>query len=145
MIAAEPLDLSVVGRTNPRSFDALARPEPVRTCVGCRERAAKSELIRIVAASNGATTTVEPDLRRSAGGRGAHLHPTVACLELATRRKAWGRALRVGGPVDDTALWSYVRQAEAKGDSDTVRHRSGHDQPTAPSGAVTDRKRSTRS
>jgi uncharacterized protein len=87
----------------------------VRTCVGCRERAAKSELIRIVAVSNGATTVVTPDLRRSAGGRGAHLHPSVACLELATRRKAWGRALRVSGPVDDTAVRSYIRGATASG------------------------------
>jgi uncharacterized protein len=117
----------------------------VRTCVGCRERAAKSELIRIVAASNGAITSVVVDPRRSAGGRGAHLHPTVACLELATRRKAWGRALRVSGPVDDTTVWSYVRAADANDDSDTVHHRSGHDQPAAPSGAATDRKRSTRS
>jgi predicted RNA-binding protein YlxR (DUF448 family) len=117
----------------------------VRTCVGCRERAAKSELIRIVAVRNGATTTVVADPRRSAGGRGAHLHPTVACLELATRRKAWSRALRVSGPVDDTTLWSYVQAAEANGDSNTVHHRSGHDQPAAPAGAATDRKRSTRS
>jgi uncharacterized protein len=127
----------------------LARPEPVRTCVGCRERATKSELIRIVAVSNGASTAVAPDLRGSAGGRGAHLHPTVACLELATRRKAFGRALRVGGPVDDTTVWSYVRSVTANDNTEsgnnTVHHRDGHDQPAAPRGAVTDRKRSTRS
>jgi predicted RNA-binding protein YlxR (DUF448 family) len=101
---------------NPRSSDALARPEPVRTCVGCRERAAKSELIRIIAVSNGATIAVAPDARRSAGGRGAHLHPSAACLELATRRKAWSRALRVSGPVDDTAVQSYVRAVAASGE-----------------------------
>jgi len=117
----------------------------VRTCVGCRERAATSELIRIVAMGDGATTAVAPDPRRSAGGRGAHLHPTVACMELATRRKAWGRALRVSGPVDDTAVWSYVRAADAAGERNTVHQRSGHDQAAAPSGAATDRKRSTRS
>ena len=61
-------------------------------------------------------------------------------LEIPVCAEAWP-----SGPVDDTALWSYVRQAEAKGDSDTVHHRSGHDQPAAPSGAATDRKRSTRS
>jgi predicted RNA-binding protein YlxR (DUF448 family) len=90
----------------------------VRTCVGCRERAAKSELIRIIAVSNGATTAVAPDVRRSAGGRGAHLHPSAACLDLATRRKAWGRALRVSGPVDDAAVRSYVRAVTASGETE---------------------------
>ncbi|HYJ66366.1 MAG TPA: YlxR family protein [Nocardioidaceae bacterium] len=90
----------------------------MRTCVGCRERAAKSELIRIVVVSNGATTAVAPDVRRSAGGRGAHLHPSAACLELATRRKAWSRALRVSGPVDDTAVWSYIRAVTASGETE---------------------------
>jgi uncharacterized protein len=117
----------------------------VRTCIGCRERTTKSELIRIVAVSNGSTTVVAPDLRGSAGGRGAHLHPSMACVELATRRKAYGRALRVGGPVDDTMVRSYVHAAEGSDDSDIVRQREGHDQAAAPTGATTDRKRSTRS
>jgi predicted RNA-binding protein YlxR (DUF448 family) len=121
----------------------------VRTCIGCRERTVKSELIRIVAVSNGSTTMVAPDLRGSAGGRGAHLHPSAACLELATRRKAFGRALRVSGPVDDTMVRSYVRVVAAKddteGDSNTVHHHDGHDHPAAPQGAAADRKRSTRS
>jgi uncharacterized protein len=118
----------------------------VRTCVGCRERAAKSELIRIVAVSSGSTTLVAPDPRGSAGGRGAHLHPSTACAELATRRRAYGRALRVSGPVDDTMVRSFVRAAEGSGDdSSTVHHRDGHDQPAAPKGAAADRKRSTRS
>ena len=38
---------------------------------------------------------VVPDPLGSAPGRGAHLHPTTACYELAVRRKAFGRALRV--------------------------------------------------
>ncbi len=42
---------------------------------------------------------VVPDPAATAPGRGAHLHPTLACLDLAVRRKAFGRALRVtGGP-----------------------------------------------
>lgn len=42
---------------------------------------------------------VVPDPAGTAPGRGAHLHPTPACLDLAVRRKAFGRALRVtGGP-----------------------------------------------
>ena len=38
---------------------------------------------------------VVPDPQGTAPGRGAHVHPTTECLELALRRKAFGRALRV--------------------------------------------------
>lgn len=40
---------------------------------------------------------VVPDPRGTAPGRGAHLHPTIACLELAERRRAFRRALRYEG------------------------------------------------
>lgn len=33
-------------------------------------------------------------------GRGAHVHPTAACLESALRRRAFGRALRITGVLD---------------------------------------------
>ena len=70
--------------------------QPVRMCVGCRERATRSELLRVVAGTdaNGLPAVV-PDPRRTALGRGAHLHPTSACFDLAVRRRAFGRALRV--------------------------------------------------
>ncbi|HVX70566.1 MAG TPA: YlxR family protein, partial [Mycobacteriales bacterium] len=45
--------------------------EPVRTCVGCRVKAAKSELLRVVAVAG----TLTPDPRGTSPGRGAHLHP----------------------------------------------------------------------
>ncbi|WP_275403779.1 YlxR family protein [Nocardioides jishulii] len=69
---------------------------PVRTCVGCRQRAAKSELLRVVVGpgSDGRPAVV-PDPASTAPGRGAHLHPTVECYELAVRRRAFSRALRV--------------------------------------------------
>ena len=54
---------------------------------------------------------VVPDPLGSAPGRGAHLHPTTACYELAVRKKAFGRALRIsGGPggVDTAAVGEYV-------------------------------------
>jgi predicted RNA-binding protein YlxR (DUF448 family) len=37
-------------------------------------------------------------------GRGAHLHRDPACLELAERRRAFPRALRVTGPLDPDAV-----------------------------------------
>jgi predicted RNA-binding protein YlxR (DUF448 family) len=51
---------------------------------------------------------VTPDPHGTLPGRGAHLHPTTRCLELAIRRKAFGRALRVEGPLDLDALASIV-------------------------------------
>ena len=37
---------------------------------------------------------VVPDPLGTAPGRGAHLHPTTECYELAERRRAFARALR---------------------------------------------------
>ena len=37
---------------------------------------------------------VVPDPDATAPGRGAHLHPTAECYELAVRRRAFVRALR---------------------------------------------------
>ena len=37
---------------------------------------------------------VVPDPTATAPGRGAHLHPTTECYDLAVRRKAFARALR---------------------------------------------------
>jgi len=77
--------------------------EPVRTCVGCRQRAAKHELLRVsVGLSSDGRKAVVADPAGTAPGRGAHLHPTAACYELAVRRKAFARALRAeaGIPID---------------------------------------------
>jgi predicted RNA-binding protein YlxR (DUF448 family) len=82
--------------------------EVVRTCIGCRQRSDKTALVRVVAVRESAAVAVTPDPRGTLPGRGAHLHPTTRCLELATRRKAFGRALRVEGPLDLSALASVV-------------------------------------
>ncbi|WP_322761350.1 YlxR family protein [Frankia sp. Cr2] len=71
------------------------RAEPIRTCVGCRTQAARADLVRMVAVGGELT----PDVRRRMPGRGAHLHPDLACLDLAERRRAFPRALRVPGPL----------------------------------------------
>ena len=76
------------------------RAMPVRTCVGCRQRAPKSELLRCVATADG----IVPDVRGRLPGRGCHVHPDLGCLELAERRRAFVRALLVPGPVDLAAV-----------------------------------------
>lgn len=62
---------------------------PIRTCVGCRARAAKVDLLRI--AWQGGLVV---DERQTAPGRGAYLHRDLECLEQAIRRRSVGRALR---------------------------------------------------
>ena len=75
--------------------DSVSLPGPVRTCVGCRKRAAKRELLRVTVGSDAdGHPAVSPDPRGTAPGRGAHLHPTTECYDLAVRRKAFARALR---------------------------------------------------
>ena len=82
---------------------------PVRTCIGCRERAAKSELLRVVlgSGSDGLPAAV-PDPDGTAPGRGAHLHPTTACYDLAARRRAFARALRAGAGLTDVPVGEYL-------------------------------------
>ncbi len=46
-------------------------------------------------------------------GRGAWLHPRPECFELAVRRKAFGRALRVQAPVDVEAVAAQLRVQRA--------------------------------
>lgn len=90
--------------TRKRLKPRVVRAVPVRTCVGCRERAPKSSLLRI--ASLGSALVV--DVRGQQPGRGAHLHPDQGCLDLAHRRRAFSRALRLDGQVDSKALVEFL-------------------------------------
>jgi uncharacterized protein len=69
----------------------------IRTCIGCRIRqapGASPALAHVVAIAN----VVTPDPLGILGGRGAWVHP--GCAGEASKRSAWGRALRIEGPVD---------------------------------------------
>ncbi|WGX94778.1 YlxR family protein [Nocardioides sp. L-11A] len=83
---------------------------PVRTCIGCRERASTSELLRMTAGSGpDGQPVVVPDPDGTAPGRGAHLHPTTGCYDLAVRRKAFARALRISGAaLGDARVGEYI-------------------------------------
>jgi predicted RNA-binding protein YlxR (DUF448 family) len=78
--------------------------EPVRTCVGCRTRAAASGLLRVVAVEG----ILVPDPRRRHPGRGAWVHPELGCLRLAERRRAFPRALRSPGELDTAAVHAFI-------------------------------------
>jgi len=81
-----------------------ARARPQRTCVGCRVRVAKAELLRLVVIDGCLT----PDPKGRLPGRGAHLHPDRECLDLAVRRRAFSRAFRAQEALDTTVLRNYL-------------------------------------
>ncbi|MFJ5034626.1 YlxR family protein [Streptomyces sp. NPDC088560] len=83
-----------------------ARACPERTCVGCRERAAKNDLLRIVRIEGACA----PDPRGTLPGRGVYVHPALVCLDQAVRRRAFPRALRAPGALDTKALRQYVER-----------------------------------
>lgn len=90
-------------KRSPRS----STPAPVvRTCVGCRVSAAKSDLLRVVGRDN--EIVADPQARLP--GRGAYLHLSQSCYEQAQRRKAFGRALRMSAPVDASKLGQSLAQ-----------------------------------
>lgn len=73
---------------------------PERTCVGCRGKAPKRELARVVRVHDG---DVVVDQSGSAPGRGAYVHLDAACIEVAMRSGAFDRALRTGLTADAAA------------------------------------------
>ncbi|MCH9734021.1 MAG: YlxR family protein [Actinomycetia bacterium] len=78
---------------------------PVRTCIGCRNRELAVELLRVVAIDGGdGHLAVTVDAARTLPGRGAWLHRDPRCLREAIRRRAFGRALRITGSPDITAV-----------------------------------------
>ena len=70
---------------------------PQRQCMGCRERKAKRELIRVVRTPEG---EVNLDFGGKMTGRGAYICPQSECLKKAIRSKALDRSLEVPLPED---------------------------------------------
>lgn len=66
------------------------RQGPTRTCVGCKERAAQRELLR-VALVDGKPVA---DPRRRLPGRGGYVHRDPACVKLASTQGGFARAFR---------------------------------------------------
>jgi len=66
------------------------------------------ELLRVVAVTTGnGSSAVAVDTAGSLPGRGAWLHPDDRCLSAAIRRRAFGRALRITGPPDVSAVTEH--------------------------------------
>jgi predicted RNA-binding protein YlxR (DUF448 family) len=122
----------MVVRSSTATESAPAGPQgPIRSCIGCRQRAAAAELLRVVVAPDAIgeaqsgvshppeALPVVPDPRHRAPGRGAWLHRDPGCVELAQRRRAFARALRVPGPLDPTPVREYVEELTRSSTSGT--------------------------
>jgi predicted RNA-binding protein YlxR (DUF448 family) len=74
-------------------------------------------LLRVTAGSDAdGRPVVVPDPAATRRGRGAHLHPTIACYALAVRRRAFGRALRSadhGIRLDSAPVASYLASLDS--------------------------------
>ena len=77
---------------------------PQRQCMGCRERKAKRELIRIVRGTDG---TVSLDFGGKMNGRGAYICPNPECLKKVQRSKALDRSLEVTIPEE---VWERLNR-----------------------------------
>ena len=105
-----------------------------RTCVGCRRRDVRSALLRVVAERKDTgeqITGVVVDQRLRLPGRGAWLHPTPECLDLAVRLKAFGRSLRVKALLDTAAVKAYI-EAREQFDVQVPESESGFDADEHP-------------
>jgi predicted RNA-binding protein YlxR (DUF448 family) len=81
---------------------------PERTCIVCRQKRPKWELVRIVRTPQGA---LEIDNRGKKAGRGAYLCRTRDCFESGLKRKRLEYALKVElGPEQRAGLLEYSKR-----------------------------------
>ena len=112
---------------------ATARvPGPVRTCVGCRTRAPQAALLRVVAVGG----VLVPDPARRLPGRGASVHRDLRCVDLAERRRAFSRALRLAGTPDVAPVREHVAAQHGPHDEHDPHHSHGPHHPVDQHEAV---------
>ena len=68
---------------------------PMRQCMGCRERKAKRDMIRVVRGTDGA---VSLDFSGKLNGRGAYICPDPLCLQKAQKARSLDRSLETEVP-----------------------------------------------
>ena len=69
---------------------------PVRTCIGCKCKKPKKEMIRIIRTPDG---KIEIDKTGKKSGRGAYLCGNVECLDIALRKNNLNRSLKQDIPL----------------------------------------------
>jgi predicted RNA-binding protein YlxR (DUF448 family) len=69
---------------------------PVRTCIGCKCKKPKKEMIRIIRTPDG---KIEIDKTGKKSGRGAYLCGDVKCLDIAFRENRLNKSLKQDIPL----------------------------------------------
>ncbi len=69
----------------------MAKADPQRSCLGCREVRDKDDLLRFVLDPEG---NVVPDLAKKLPGRGAYTCFRRSCLETAVRKRQFSRSFK---------------------------------------------------
>lgn len=67
-------------------------------------------MLRVVAEGSGSQVELVPDPGGRLPGRGAYVHPSPGCLDLAERRRAFSRALRREGRLDAHAVRRWLEE-----------------------------------
>ena len=80
---------------------------PQRQGMGCRERKAKRDLIRIVRGTDG---EVRVDFGGKMNGRGAYICPSVECLKKVQKSKALERSLET--PIPEEVYARLAKEME---------------------------------
>lgn len=88
----------------------MNRAQPERTCIGCRQRAPKRDLLRLVRRTDG----IQLDGTGSAPGRGAYLHRARECATTAIGKGAVARALRTGLSQDEAGRLMALVEGELR-------------------------------
>ncbi len=87
----------------------MSQGQRLRMCIATRRRYPDTELLRVVVDhADPQRRRVLADPLRRLPGRGAWLTPDLSALELAERKNAFGRALRMSTHVDTGHVREYL-------------------------------------
>lgn len=100
----------------------------VRTCVGCRGRESKADLLRLAIVGG----RIIVDVRQTVPGRGAYLHRHPDCWHRAIRQRSVARGLRAV-QADSSELFDAL--AAAAGETITTAS-TQIDRPGRPGGGA---------
>ena len=78
-----------------------------RSCMACRKRAPKGELLRFVVTGSG---DISFDPRQRMHGRGGYLCPQANCFELASKKKRLAVRFRQDVSFDPSLMLQRVRE-----------------------------------
>ena len=100
-------------KLNRKSIPQTIKPKhiPQRSCIVCRSKRDKRELVRLVYSNN----TVEVDPKGKAAGRGAYLCPNFECWETGLKKGRLDYALHARiSPENRQTLLEYVKNLVEK-------------------------------